>query len=397
MTKHSKTVGSSTAARVIACPRSFTLSKDIPNVESSYAAEGSMLHEACEVILNGGVDKDTDVIGMETEWGTVTQELYYEMVDPAMKAFDKLFDDRFEYLTEQICHLPDDIVPGAFGTADVLGQLDVKGAGESYSAILDWKFGRGVAVPAEDNKQLLFCASAGRETHPKMFQSDKIFGIIVQPGFSHDPDVWQFTHDDVDQFEEELEAAWQKVEDAPLKEGSHCMFCPAKALCPAKHEKIKRVQTLNIQRTSLPENEYIEGKDLSELLSMATDAEEWAKAVKKYAHEEMERGVRIDNWKLVNKRATRKWIDDEAAAKFLKGCRMKKAEIFPAKLITAPQAETWLKANTPEGRATTIRTNKFEELITSHSSGTTLAPESDKRPAVETTNEKLSKLKGIEA
>jgi len=391
-TLHSNTVGSSSAARVIACPRSYTLSKDVPNEESEYAAEGSMLHEACERILNDEFENQEDVIGLETRWGAVTKDLYQEMIVPAVSAFDKLFDERFEFFLEKTVNFPG--IPDSFGTADVIGQTD------EYTAILDWKFGRGVEVDAEDNKQLLFCASAARHDYPNMFKHNKIFGIIVQPGFDHEPKVWQFTHAEVDEFEKDLIAAWACVEDTnvPLREGSHCTFCPAKALCPAKHEKIRKVQMLAKEAAEgKPSNEHMPSRDLAVLLPLAEEALEWANAVKKLAHAELERGTVIAGWKLVQKRATRKWEDEAEAAKKLRNMRMTKVDMYPVKLISPAQAEKWMKANTSSKRAKTIRTAKLEELITSHSSGTTLVPADDPREAVGDTTSKLEKLKGIKA
>ncbi len=50
---HSKIVGGSTAARVIHCPGSVALVDKMPADEgSSYANEGSLLHEAIAVVLD---------------------------------------------------------------------------------------------------------------------------------------------------------------------------------------------------------------------------------------------------------------------------------------------------------------------------------------------------------
>lgn len=394
---HSKTVGSSTAARIIGCPRSYRMSENLPNKESDYAAEGTLCHNAMEAILDGKVDDDKDVIGFEyeAEDGTVhtlTDDLYYEMIEPAMAAFDSLFDDRFEFLVERRVSYPN--IEGAFGTADIIGQTD------SYSVVLDWKFGRGVGVEVKENKQLLFCASAARHDFPDMFEHEKIFGVIVQPGFSHEPQVWQFTHAEIDAFEKDLDAAWACIDDTaiPQREGDYCIFCPAQALCPAKHEKIKKVQQLNLKRQKgEPTNEHVESHDLAVLLPLAEDALEWAKAVKKMAHEELERGTEIEGWKLVPKRATRSWGDEDEAATALRNMRMKKDELYPVKLISPAQAEKWVKANSSTKRAKTIRAKKLDELIVSHSSGTTLAPVSDSREAVGDTKSKLTKLKGLKA
>jgi len=394
VTAHSKTVGSSNAGRVIACPHSAHLSEGMPNKSSDYADEGSMLHAAMEAIMRDEVENEADVIGMETEWGTVTKALYEEMIVPALNMFDETFSEDLNFMVEQTVHLPPDVVPESFGTADILGYDD------EYNAICDWKFGRGIQVFAKDNKQLLFIASAARFTHPEMIQEGLPFkGAIIQPGI--DPDeaqVWEFTHEDVDQFENDLEDAWNiRHQASALSDGEHCTFCPAKARCPVKINKVKRVQQLRKKADAAPgTNEFVEGTDLAELLPLAEEMEAWAKAVKKTAHEELERGIPIPGYKLVAKRAQRKWTDEGEAEKFLKGCRFSKEEIFPPVLISAPQAEKLLFPADLSKRAKTIRTKKFEALVEAKSSGTTLAPEDDKRPAVGDTKTKLDKIRGIE-
>lgn len=327
-----------------------------------------MLHSAVEAILNGDLEKDTDIIGYEEDGCVLTRDLYDEMIVPAMQAFDTLFDDRFEFYTEQRVNFPG--IPDSFGTSDVLGTVD------DYGVILDWKFGRGVAVTAENNSQILFCAAAARHTRPKLFNSVKTFkGIIVQPAMGG-PSIWDFTHDDIDKFQVDLSNAWAdaQVAEAKLTEGKWCTFCAAQAICPAKRDKIKRVQ-------QLPTNTHHEPSDLSEMMSLAVTMKEWAKSVETMTHAELERGVQVPGWKLVPKRATRHWTDIDSAEKFLKSTKMKAAEIHPRKLVSVAQAEKWLKHNSTE-RALKSRMTKLAALQDSTSSGTTLAPSDDKREAV---------------
>jgi hypothetical protein len=62
---HSKIVGGSTAKRVINCPGSVALVATMPQQEgSSYANEGSLLHEAIAIVMDTGCAPE-DMVGFE--------------------------------------------------------------------------------------------------------------------------------------------------------------------------------------------------------------------------------------------------------------------------------------------------------------------------------------------
>jgi hypothetical protein len=58
-------------------------------------------------------------------------------------------DKLMEYATETRVTFGD-VIPDVFGSTDFLGRLGDK------AIVLDWKFGDGVAVEAEENAQLMF-------------------------------------------------------------------------------------------------------------------------------------------------------------------------------------------------------------------------------------------------
>lgn len=382
---HSNTVGSSTAGRIIACPGSYKQSLGTPDKSSAYAAEGTMLHQVVEDILSDKYGDDTECIGFEMDGHTCTEALYHEMVKPAIDIFDENFDGA-EYKLEQTVRF--EMINNSFGTADVVGVHN------NTTLILDWKFGRGVKVEAKGNKQLLFCAAAARQhsTTSQFFDRDvMIRGAIVQPGMGG-LTVWNFSHEDVDTFEEDLLAAWKIANSAKpdYADGDHCKFCKGKPTCEVKTNKVAAVQTLAILKET--ERSYTPD-ELANWMDMAEMAEDWAKAVKSMAHSGLEAGDAVPGWKLVNKRASRKWTDEEKAVKFLKGIRVKHAQIYPAKLVSIPQAEKLVKTISTSKRAQTTRSKTLIELTSLVSSGTTMVREDDKREAIENNLEKLRKIK----
>ena len=116
---------------------------------------------------------------------------------------------------------------------------------------------------------------------------------------------------------------------------------------------------------------------LAEYLPMAEEVEAWAKAVKKLAHEQLELGTSIKGYKLVNKRASRVWNDAKAVEeKVRKAKKIKLADGFNSVLKSPAQLEKVCKDLGIDFKKT------YGPMLSSLSSGTTLAKESDKRSAV---------------
>jgi hypothetical protein len=93
-----------------------------------------------------------------------------------------------------------------------------------------------------------------------------------------------------------------------------------------------------------------------------------------------EDGKPVPGWKLVNKRAMRQWVDEDKAVAFL----------------SSAGVEAWAepKAISPAVAEKALKKAKIElpaDLVVAVSSGSTLAPESDPRPAVLQIGQTLSK------
>ena len=113
--------------------------------------------------------------------------------------------------------------------------------------------------------------------------------------------------------------------------------------------------------------------DLNTALNLADELGPWIKAVRSFAFDQLEAGAKGLDWKLVQKRATRKWIDAEATTRYLK--RKLKAEHAMVSTVISPavaeKVAKKLKIKIRMGRLTSCK-----------SSGTTLVRLSDKREAV---------------
>ena len=119
---------------------------------------------------------------------------------------------------------------------------------------------------------------------------------------------------------------------------------------------------------------------IGKYLEDAAYLEEWVKSVQELAETIILSGGDVDGWKLVEKRATKKWVDETTADEFLSR-HLAESEYTTRKIITPTQAEKLLKQQDIE---------LPEFAIDKSSSGLTLAKDSDKRPAVITAQTRLA-------
>jgi hypothetical protein len=172
--------------------------------------------------------------------------------------------------------------------------------------------------------------------------------------------------DRIRQFERELIYAVKQSEkpDAPLHAGEHCRWCAAKPVCP--------VMTGAVDRALQQQVKELDATQLGQMLERANVLESWISDLRGLALQVLESGNPVPGYKLVQKRATRQWRDEDTAKAAL--CALLPiTEVTETSLISPAQAEKKLKKlklGLPEGQVVSV------------SSGTTLAPESDPRPAV---------------
>jgi len=352
---HSTVVGGSTAKRVMNCPGSVALVQLAPPSPSSvYADKGTLLHTAITEYLAG-----EEVIGMTYEGQTLDQAMFDDKVQVALDLLDTIDPDNvMKFATETRVNFGK-FLPGAFGSCDVLGRIG------NTAYVIDWKFGDGIAVDAEQNEQLMYYAAAAMRT-PEVawvFEgADVIECVIIQPPVIRQ---WTTTPARIKAFEKELKQA-VKVSaqpNAPLKAGTHCKFCPARPTCPQMTGAVERALKVKL--------DTIDDNMLGAYASNAVLLQGWIESVNELVETKLKAGYKIPGWKLVAKRGTRKWVDEDKAADALNGLGINpihRAVVSPA------QAEKLLKKQ--------MGTNLPDELVVSVSSGDTLAPESDPRPAV---------------
>ena len=356
---HSNVVGGSTAKRVINCPASVKLVRQMPPKPSSeHADRGTLLHNVIAELLEFD-KKPEQCIGAAYQNQTLTQELIDEKIIPALAALDEIDPDKtMEYMVETRVAFGD-FLPGVFGSTDLLGRKNKR------AVVLDWKFGDGVSVDAVENPQLLFYAAAAMRTPACqwVFEGvEEIECVIVQP-----PAIrrWVTTPERVKQFEQELLYAVRLSSwpEPPMQEGDHCRWCAAKPICPRMTGAADRA--LMVQLGNLPVTQ------IAAQLSQADMLEDYIKDLRALAFQMLEKGTPVPGYKLVAKRGTRQWVDKAKIEAWADVNNIEDA-YEPVTIKSPAQLEKVLKKAKIEFPA---------DMVVSVSSGDTLAAESDPRPA----------------
>ena len=347
--KHSKIVGGSTAKRVMNCPGSVALcAKMPPQAENQYMAQGTMLHDAMAHILGSDNMRPQDAI---------KGELLDEKIRPALDLLNEVDPDQtMEYEVETEVSFGD-FLPGVFGSTDLVGRIGQR------AIVLDWKFGDGVMVDAKENEQLMFYAAAAMRTAETAWAFsgvDEVELVIIQP-----PAIrrWVTTPARIKQFELDLKAAVKASQspDAALKLGDHCRWCTAKPVCPQMTGAVDRARDVAVKS--------LNADTIGAYLTNADILEGWITDLRALAFDMLKGGRPVPGWKLVPKRGIRSWANEDVAKAHLMG-RLKESEVMVTKIVSPAQAEKLLKSKVPES------------LTVSISSGSTIASESDPRPAV---------------
>lgn len=362
----------SAAERWLNCPGSAAREATVPRPRTSYADEGVAFHQVVAHTLSGG--DAHEVLGTRTEEGVL---INLEMVHhaEACRAYaEKLQADRRRWLIEHELDLGG-VLPRN-GTADLI-VLDWDGG---VLHVVDWKYGQGVRVDARQNPQLLTYAVGAHRAVADLGDFDKVVLHIVQPRLAH-ASTYETTVEELVQHRDRLAFGVAAALDAEpeVRPGPWCKFCAFKAHCTALAEY--NVRALQVEFEDLtqapPAPATLSNAQLGQVLDRLDTWESWVKAVRERAQDELQAGRPVPGWKLVEGRmGNRAWAgDDIIVAEAAQRAGLALDQYMPRSLASVAALEKTV------GKA--VFAEKFGELVTRPAGKPVLAPESDKRPAVQ--------------
>jgi len=403
----------SKAGTWLSCAASPLLERDEPDTSSGYADEGTAAHFLAATCLLENVSAESyfgwSVVvqeGLDQRWVAPTEPLPTRgpklscwMVTREMAAHVQGYLDHCRrqadgadaMLVEQRIDLSEVFdLPGAKGTADCV-VID----GDMLH-VIDLKYGQGVAVDVEDNEQLMIYAAGAVREHSMLNDFKRVTLHIYQPRIDN-VSTWEFGIEKLQAFEARVKRQVQTIRDiydtevyGPDDFGpseKSCKWCKAKP-CQAMEAKALQSMKDDFDDLSNPVDEITEA---TERVALADNArlgvmraalpyvKLWMTAVEDKVAQLLSAGEAVPGWKLVEGRqGNRTWADEKEAEATLKAMRLKDEVMYDFKLISPTTAEKLAKDKTIGPR----QWPKLQSLISRADGKPTVAPESDKRPAV---------------
>lgn len=374
-------LSASGAHRWLACTPSAKLEDQFPDTESEAAAEGTLAHELAEMKVRNyffpkelGKRKLNSAVKKLSESGLWKDEMqgytddyldYIKTTALSLKSMPSVRIEQRVYFKEYTLADPEDEIEGS-GIADCILLY-----GDTVH-VIDFKYGKGVPVSAEENPQLMLYALGAYQAYRMLYPISKAKLTIVQPRLDSISE-WGCPADDLLKFGEYVK---ERAALAVKGEGDYspgkdvCRFCRASAQCRARAEENVRLAFFTDKLPPLISNE-----EVGQYLEKGEDVAKWLEKLKEYALKECLVGKAVPGWKAVEGKGGREWADIDKAFDILTKSGLAPEEmLWERKPLTAPQTEKLIgKRDFQES---------VGEFVIKKPGKPALVKESDKRPAI---------------
>lgn len=361
-------LSASSAHRWLNCTPSALLEQLFPGKESNAAAEGTAAHALCEHKLRRA---------LKMQSRKPTSKYHSDEMDEHTDSYVQFV---LETLAEVRPNCPDAVllmeqrldfsswVPGGFGTGDCIIIAD------DLLHIIDFKYGQGVLVEAENNPQMMLYALGALSVFGCLYDIRRVAMTIYQPR-RQNIDTWELTADQLTAWAEDtlvpraLLAAAGEGEFCP---GEWCRFCRAAVKCKARAE-----EKLDLLRYEFADPPLLSDEDIAAILPKLDNLSYWAADIAAYAEDAaINQGKSWPGFKVVEARTIRRYTDEDAVAQAARNAGY--TDIYRKKILSITEMEKLM------GR------ENFRAilggLVEKPAGQPTLVPDSDKRPAIDTVN-----------
>lgn len=369
MSKHA-ILSASGAHRWMNCTPSARLEQEFDDNSGEAAAEGTAAHALSEHKLRKALKMrskkpvspyDSDEMDNYTDG-------YVEFVLEVIEQAKQICSDPLILIEQRLDFSK--YVPEGFGTGDCLIIAD------GTLHIIDFKYGQGVLVSAEDNPQMKLYALGALDLFDGIYDIEMVSMTIYQPR-RENVSTSTVSKENLYQWAEEVlkpKAELAFNGDGNYCPGEWCQFCRAAVKCRARAEAKMKLATFEFALPPLLSDE-----EIADILSSIGDLTNWANEIIAYATDAaVNHGKKWQGFKVVEGRSNRKYKDEEAVAEAAKNAGYR--DIYKQSLITITEMEKLM------GKS------KFNEilgeLVMKPPGKPTLVPVSDKRPEMNTSSAK---------
>lgn len=374
-------LSASGAKKWINCPPSARLEGQFEEQSSTYADEGSLAHEICELKLRKTF---LEPMGDKTYKSALNKFKKHELYNPEMERYTEEYLDYVKAIAMGYDTAPtvavekkvdySHVAPEGFGTADCI----ILHGNELH--VIDFKYGKGVPVNASGNPQMALYAIGAIAAYGIFYPIEKVFFHIVQPRINNFS-KWETTVAELQKWCEVIvkpaaELAFKG--EGKFKPGEWCdsCFCNAAGCCRARaNEHMSLMEYQNPETGNLPEAPLLTNEEVGAILAKAQYLAKWVEKIKAYALSELLKGNPVPGWKAVEGRSNRVIKDMDAAYKELIKAGYKKAVLYNQVPVTLTEAEKLISKDDYN--------SILEKYIERPKGKPTLAPESDKREAIQ--------------
>ena len=361
-------LSASSAHRWLNCTPSALLEQLFPGKESNAAAEGTAAHALCEHKLRRA---------LKMQSRKPTSKYHSDEMDEHTDSYVQFV---LETLAEVRLNCPDAVllmeqrldfsswVPGGFGTGDCIIIAD------DLLHIIDFKYGQGVLVEAENNPQMMLYALGALSVFGCLYDIRRVAMTIYHPR-RQNVDTWELNADQLTAWAEDTlvpRALLAAAGEGDFCPGEWCRFCRAAVKCKARAE-----EKLDLLRYEFADPPLLSDEDIAAILPKLDTLSYWAADIAAYAEDAaINQGKSWPGFKVVEARTIRRYTDEDAVAQAARNAGY--TDIYRKRLLSVAEMEKLM------GR------ENFRAilggLVEKPAGQPTLVLDSDKRPAIDTVN-----------
>lgn len=360
------------ASRWLNCTPSARLESTFPDRAGQAAAEGTLAHKLGELLTLQKLDR-IQGFKFNQEYQAITLEHLFdnEMLEHS-ENYSAFIMERFNHArshtTDAQIFLEQKLdltafIPEGFGTADAIiianDTLD----------FIDLKYGKGVPVAAEENKQLMVYALGALHEFEHLYSIQQVCMTIYQPRIdnisSYSISVAALKKWASDVLVPKAKQAFEG--EGEFKPGAHCQFCRAKAVCRANYDEQLKLAKYEFQDPALLTDE-----EIADVLDRSALFTSWVGSVNDYALAEAKQGKKWPGYKVVAGRSNRVITDPDAAGSNLIGAGFVEEKIYTKKLLPIGKLEKEVGKK--------AFTEHVDPYVIKPAGAPALVPLSDKRP-----------------
>lgn len=354
--------------RWLNCTPSARLELEFENTTSEAAREGTAAHALCEHKLKKFLKKRSKhpVSDYNSDEMEECTDAYAEFVMEQYEEAKKSCKDPVILIEQKLdfsC-----FVPEGFGTGDCIIISDDK------LHIIDFKYGQGILVEAEQNPQMMLYALGALEIYDALYDIKEVSMTIFQPR-RENVSTWTIPIEKLKAWaEEELKPKAQMAYDGDGEylPGEWCTFCKAAVKCRARAEEKMKLARLEFKMPPL-----LTDAEIEEVLNVLPDLTKWANEITAYATEAaIHHGKEWNGFKVVEGRSNRKYRDELLVAEATREHGY--TDIYRQTLIPMTEMQKLMGKSAFE--------EILGDLIYKPPGKPTLVPNTDKRPAMNVTN-----------